>query len=312
LITKRNFSPVKVAEYFWRPMLCVLAVSLLAVLLHGKWPHQTWFIVPFAPIGTLGTALAIFVGLRANASYQKWWDARTLWQNIQNNSRIFTRLIHAAAADAIANGKGGTPEEVRLYAQDVVYRLIAFPYALRARLRRTGDLSDLERLLPAADFERISAAHNVPNMLLNDIAVKVKEGVRTERIGAFDPISLEPNLAALNNSAGLCERTNGTPTPRQYSFFARIGVAVFASILPFGLLSFPGIAPGWVVVVSFLVSWLFLILEKTGEVLDAPFQNTTNDVPLSAVCRAIERDLREQLGESDLPDELVPVAGYLW
>jgi ion channel-forming bestrophin family protein len=312
VITKRNFSPIKVAGYFWRPMLAVLAVSLLAVLLRTQWPHQTWFIVPFAPIGTLGTALAILVGLRANASYQKWWEARTLWQNIQNSSRVFTRLMNAAAADAIANGKGGTPEEVRLYTQDVVYRLIAFCYALRARLRGTGDLSDLDRLLPAADAARLHAAHNVPNVLLGDIAVKVKAGVRAERIGSFDPISLEPNLVALSNAAGLCERTDGTPTPRQYSFFARVGVALFAALLPFGLLSFPSIAPGWVVVISFLVSWFFLILEKTGEVLDAPFENTTNDVPLDALCRAIERDLREQLGESELPDELVPVAGYLW
>ena len=36
------------------------------------------------------------------------------------------------------------------------------------------------------------------------------------------------------------------------------------------------------------------------------------DVPLTYVCRQIERDLREQLGEADLPAPVVAVDGYLW
>jgi ion channel-forming bestrophin family protein len=49
-----------------------------------------------------------------------------------------------------------------------------------------------------------------------------------------------------------------------------------------------------------------------GAILDAPFSNTVNDVPISAICRGIERDLLEQVGEPTLPDPVPVVAGYLW
>jgi ion channel-forming bestrophin family protein len=61
-----------------------------------------------------------------------------------------------------------------------------------------------------------------------------------------------------------------------------------------------------------VIAGVFIVLERVGAILDAPFANTVNDVPITAICRDIERDLLEQLEEPNLPDPVPVVAGYLW
>ncbi len=48
-------------------------------------------------------------------------------------------------------------------------------------------------------------------------------------------------------------------------------------------------------------------MEQVGDASENPFENALNDIPLSAMCRNIEIDLRELLGESSLPEKLQPV-----
>ena len=44
---------------------------------------------------------------------------------------------------------------------------------------------------------------------------------------------------------------------------------------------------------------------------DDPFDNQPNDTPMTALCRTIEIDLKQQLGETDVPEPLRPVNGIL-
>jgi ion channel-forming bestrophin family protein len=141
----------------------------------------------------------------------------------------------------------------------------------------------------------------------------VKDGVRSGLVGQFDPITLEPHLAALNTAASACERIKHTPTPRQYDYFTRLAVTAFSTQLPFGLLgALPASDAWWAVPLTGVIAGVFIVLERVGAILDAPFSNTVNDVPITAICREIERDVLEQLGEHPLPDPVPVVAGYLW
>lgn len=63
---------------------------------------------------------------------------------------------------------------------------------------------------------------------------------------------------------------------------------------------------------STLVGFVFLALERVGTDLENPFESTVYDVPLTAITRTIEINLRQGLGESGLPKPLEPVAGVLW
>ena len=55
---------------------------------------------------------------------------------------------------------------------------------------------------------------------------------------------------------------------------------------------------------SVLISWIFVTMEIVGDNSEDPFENFINDVPMTALCRTIEIDLREMLGETDLPPKI--------
>ncbi|MDA1016709.1 MAG: hypothetical protein O3A00_19910, partial [Planctomycetota bacterium] len=69
--------------------------------------------------------------------------------------------------------------------------------------------------------------------------------------------------------------------------------------------------PFMVVPLSSIVSFMFYVLMRVGELNEDPFENRYTDTPLDSLCRTIEIDVREQLGEVDLPDALAPVDGIM-
>ena len=48
---------------------------------------------------------------------------------------------------------------------------------------------------------------------------------------------------------------------------------------------------------SAVVGWVFVSLEKVGENSSNPFEGGANDVPISAIARRIEIEMRDMLGE---------------
>jgi putative membrane protein len=47
-------------------------------------------------------------------------------------------------------------------------------------------------------------------------------------------------------------------------------------------------------------------LDRVGESTENPFEGNANDIPISQMSRMIEIDLREMLGENQLPASLEP------
>ena len=81
---------------------------------------------------------------------------------------------------------------------------------------------------------------------------------------------------------------------------------MFALSLPFGLVG----TMGWgTIPMNVAISFIFFILEKSGSVTEDPFQNRAADIPIHTITRTIEIDLREMLGESDIPEPLGPSSG---
>jgi len=58
----------------------------------------------------------------------------------------------------------------------------------------------------------------------------------------------------------------------------------------------------WLVIpFSVFISWLFTSLEQVGESTSNPFEGSANDVPILQMSLMAEIDIREMLGETDLP-----------
>jgi putative membrane protein len=311
MILRKIFNPLAVARYMKAELLTAAVFSSLVYLLYAL-EHLNKFSLPFSVAAILGSALAIFLAFRNNNAYNRWWEARSLWGSIINNSRIFARQVIANVGSAVQSGKV-QEQEAHHFAQSLVHRQIAFAHALRLHLRGENQWEALEPLLSSQEFTALLSKNNKPNYLLHTQGISIKEGMAKEYLGAFDNISMEPTLAGFNNFQGACERIKNTPLLRQYHFFTKLFLLVFMGVLPFALIQdFAKMEVPWLMVpVSILVSFVFGVMGKVGEVNEDPFENKVTDVPMTALCNTIERDLKEMLGQKDLPPKIVAEKGFL-
>ena len=56
--------------------------------------------------------------------------------------------------------------------------------------------------------------------------------------------------------------------------------------------------------VSVLIGWIYVMMEIVGDYSENPFQGMVNDIPMLSLSRTIEIDLREMLGETELPAKI--------
>jgi ion channel-forming bestrophin family protein len=317
MIVKRNFSPLKVWGYVKGPVSISVGWSL-AVWLTFQLTGWKELALNFTPIGVLGSALAIFVAFRNNSAYGRWWEARTLWGGIVNSSRVLARLV-ITFTDSHAHQPNYEKARSEDFKRVMVLRCIAWVHALRLHLRRNDErewVDTLRPLLPADEFNTVMGAQNRPNIIQQLQGQHIYRAMADGTLGGFDSFQMEGQLLALANYQGGCERIKNTPLPRQYDFFTRMFVLLFALLLPFGILGFftaeHMLWLSWLTVpLSVLIALVFIIMERTGAANENPFENLVTDVPLTALCNTIERDLREMLGERELPAKLTPVDGYL-
>jgi putative membrane protein len=104
--------------------------------------------------------------------------------------------------------------------------------------------------------------------------------------------------------AAACERIRGTPIPFSYTLLLHRTALLYCVLLPFGLVDAIGdLTP----LVTLLVAYTFFGLDALGDEIEEPFGTSDHDLPLEALCRTIEIDLRTALGDADLPPPLLPV-----
>jgi len=138
---------------------------------------------------------------------------------------------------------------------------------------------------------------------------------RFKLLNEFRYVEMMRVLEEFYNLQGKCERIKNTPFPRQYAFFSNVFVWIFCLLLPFGLVGeFAEISHSFIYMTipfSVLISWIFYTMEIVGDSSEDPFDNMVNDVPMTALCRTIEIDLRDMLGEKELPEKIQAVKGIL-
>ena len=57
--------------------------------------------------------------------------------------------------------------------------------------------------------------------------------------------------------------------------------------------------------------WIRSATDKIGDPSENPFEGSPNDVPITSLSRVIEIDLREMLGEREIPTPIQPVSNIL-
>lgn len=311
MIIKRNFNPLRVLQYVQVELgFAVVVSTLVFVFYHQGFMTAT---IPFSITAILGSALAIFIAFRNNSSYGRWWEARTLWGGIINSSRVLARLI-ITLSDSHVHQQNYDRARSEKFKKALVYQVIAWVHALRLHLRNQENWSELKRFLDEETFEQVDKANNKPNFIQLLSGRMIYEAMSNGTLGGFDSFQMEGQLLALANYQGGCERIKNTPLLRQYDYFTRLFLFTFMLLLPFSLIGdFTKMQIEYLIIpVSVLVSFVFSIIGKVGEVNEDPFENRITDVPLTALCNTVERDLREMLGEMDLPQKTKVENGFLY
>jgi putative membrane protein len=119
---------------------------------------------------------------------------------------------------------------------------------------------------------------------------------------------MEAVLVDIANAQGGMERLKNTPLPVQYRYLPTLFAHIFCIFLPIGLVETLGLATP---LGSTMAGLMFLAVLRIGDDLVDPFANTVHDVSMSALCRTIEIDLLQSIGDP-APDPLKPARGVLW
>lgn len=98
-----------------------------------------------------------------------------------------------------------------------------------------------------------------------------------------------------------------------YQYFTKLFLYVFIFVLPVSLIGdFAKMDLAFLVIpVSFIISFVFAVMNRVSEINENPFENQISDIPMTALCNTIERDLKEMLGES-LPKKVEAKDGFLY
>ena len=287
-------------------ILGVLVLSILVTYAEKSTSEQL-FDVRTIPFTLTGVALSIFLGFRNNAAYERWWEGRKLWGALVNTSRTFARQ----AVTLIAPPADATPEviaEVQDLERDLVHRAIAFVHVMRHSLRDEPLGDEVQELLPKSEVEGLLNESNKPSAVTFAIAARIRTAFDRGFIHPMHLPTLEGTLVALTDIHGGCERIKSTPVPFSYTTLIHRIVAVYCYALPFGLVTEVGILTP---IATTIISYAFFGLDIVGDEIEQPFGYDPNDLPLSSISRTIEINLRQRLGETDLPEPMRPVREVL-
>jgi len=269
-------------------------VSLIAILYHNF--HITRISIPIAVPTILGTVISLLLAFKSNQAYDRWWEARTLWGAVVNDSRTLTRQL----LTFVDNPYG--IEDERAFCERVAKRQIAWCYALGRHLRGQNAIEGLERLINADDLEYIKNYTNIPVALLELQGSDIRNALKLGWINEFQQVQIDKTLTAFSNQMGGCERIKNTVFPVTYSVYIHFSLILFVMLLPFGLIEFFGLAT---IVLVIAIASSFFLIEKMAIHLQDPFENKPTDTPMTTICQTIERDIKQMLKENYRQEERV-------
>lgn len=344
MFIEKNLSLKNILAFTGRHIVWLTAWMTLVACIH-EFFHYKWMSIPWLPLSIIGTAVAFYVGFKNNQAYDRLWEARKIWGAIINSSRAWGSAVKGYVSNQFATEKY-SEEELYAIKKTLIYRHIAWLYALRSQLllptpwehisqgkhvAKTAErykknigvgllndditMDELPQFLDRNEYERLINYKNTATQIIDQQAQDLQELREKNIIDDFRHVELQKVLYDFYVHQGKCERIKKFPLPRQYGGMSAIFVGIFIFLLPFGMVSEfhkLGEIGAWLSIpFSVLVAWIYLCMELVGDYSENPFEGLGNDIPMFSLCRVIEIDLREMLGETELPPPVEAVNGVL-
>jgi putative membrane protein len=282
----------------WKSLAAVTLLAVFVTIAHG-FVNAARLSLTALPFTLMGLPLAIFLGFRNNAAYDRYWEGRKQWGELVLRSRSLARQCLSLVDPA--RPFAGDPLDVRTR---MLRRAVAYAHALRHRLRDGEPAPDVAPWLTPDEWQRIRTLPNLPYALMLEMGADLALCLRERRIDACSVTAVDAGLNAMSGVAAACERIRSTPIPFSYTLLLHRTAYLYCFLLPFGLVDTIGYATP---VVALIVAYTFFALDALGDEIEEPFGASDHDLPLEALCRTIEIDMRTALGERELPPPLLPV-----
>jgi len=280
----------------YKALLYHSLLGIFVYLFHHQW-NKIDFDLPSGVLSSMGLAISIFLGFRVRASYDRWWEARIIWGGVINYSRSFGRQVLTLL--------DSTPEKKK----ELIYRHMAWVYALGQNLRKLDFDNETKQFLSNSDIDLLDTSKNAPTQLMLKQGLELKSEFDKGNLSEYRLTQIDATLNEFYNLQGKSERIKNTPFPREINFLAGLFALIFTTLIPFNVVAELGIAT---IPLTIVEGFIFYIIENIAAKYDDPFENAIRDTPVSAIGKSIEIDLRQMLGEKNLPYPNVPKKGFLF
>ncbi|MCX2929781.1 bestrophin family ion channel [Mycobacterium sp. CVI_P3] len=219
-----------------------------------------------AILATAGIVASIFVGFRNMNAYQRWWEARTLWGAVINDSRAMHHAL--SSVDDGSADMASVLERIRR-------RQVRYAWQLAAELRGVAPLPGVVDLT-----EDPPEATTIE--LLNEQAHDIQGLAASGHIDSPTRLMLMSVNRGLVTSQGGLERIRNQPIPAHYDMFVR-GLAWVFALVAFNLLH---VATHYVgsIALGLLFMILFIAAERLGYFFERPMSNSVFDLPMYRFC----------------------------
>lgn len=344
MYVKKNFSLIGILTFSGWHLVWLTAWASAVAGLH-EIAGSNWLNIPWLPLSIVATAVAFYIGFKNNSAYARLWEARKIWGGIVNDSRKWGVNVNNYISTLFTD-LNVPDSELKQLKKTLIYRHIGWLYVLRNQLlqpttwehisqskhikqitekrinafgvkARTdtemqevlGEFIDSEEAISILKFK------NSATQIISRQSLELQELRSKHLIDDFRHMELQNNLNTFYDHQGKAERIKKFPFPRQYGSMSFVFVGILIFLLPFGLISeFSKLGEYgiWISIpFTVLVGWIYLMMELVGDYSENPFEGLGNDIPMLSLCRTIEIDLREMLGETELPPVIEAKNGVL-
>ncbi len=311
--------------------------ALIAVLY--KYAGWDWIVIPWVSIALIGTAVAFYLGFKNSQAYDRMWEARKIWGGIVNSSRSWGAMVNSFVSNS-----GKTEKDIASTKAKLIYRHIAWLYTLREQLlvptswehvslaRKFGSinverrknfgvgqfsnyLNEVQKNKYFTDKELWEKKANGATQIISMQSSELKKLLDENDLDLFHQIKLQETLNEFYVHQGQAERIKKFPFPRQFANSSFLLNSIFIMLLPLGLaaeFAKLGEYGVWLMIpFATLVSWVFIVMELVGDYSENPFEGLMHDIPMLSICRTIEIDLLQIIGDNDVPQPIQPVKNIL-
>lgn len=285
-----------IVKKVWFDLVMVITVSLCAQFVSERFGSFLRNLPLNIPI-FLGTAISVLLSFKMNQSYDRWWEARKIWGSIVNDSRNLVIQLQT-----FLDRRHGP------VVRTMAFRQIAWCYSLGQSLRGQPPLDNTWEFLSEGDREFLEVHSNKPLGIIQLNAQALQRLREAGELDVFTYVELNNTLSSLVDYMGMAERIRNTVFPVTYRYYLHLIIYIFVITLSIALKDVDTIFELPLLV---MISACFFLIEKSAFHLQDPFRNRPSDTAVTSIARTIEINIKQLLGEKEVPPPLPPQGFYI-